>query len=49
MNILRLDHAELAYQSPEDPDLVIDGEDLDVEASVDRIIRLLERRGLLES
>ena len=43
------DHAELAYQSPEDPDLVIDGDDLDIAACVDRIVRLLEARGLLDS
>ena len=39
--------ADLAYEVPEDPDHVVDGNLLDVEREVDRIVRALERRGIL--
>jgi bifunctional enzyme CysN/CysC len=42
------DEASLAYEPPDDPDLMIDGDELDIDREVDRIVRALERRGVLK-
>jgi bifunctional enzyme CysN/CysC len=39
--------ADVAYEAPEDPDLAVDGDELDTRLQVDRILRAMERRGLL--
>jgi len=41
------DEASLAYEAPEDPDVMITGDELDLEREVDRLVRSLERRGVL--
>ncbi len=43
------DEASLAYEPPSDPDLMIDGDELVIDREVDRIIRALERRGVITS
>ena len=43
------DEASLAYEPPDDPDIMIDGDELDIEAEVDRLVRALERRGVLKT
>jgi bifunctional enzyme CysN/CysC len=42
------DEASLAYEPPDDPDVMIDGNELDIEREVDRLVRALERRGVLK-
>ncbi|MFO7564000.1 MAG: sulfate adenylyltransferase subunit CysN [Enhygromyxa sp.] len=41
------DEASLAYEAPDDPDIMIDGDELDIEREVDRLVKALERRGVL--
>ncbi|MFV8755084.1 sulfate adenylyltransferase subunit CysN [Nannocystaceae bacterium ST9] len=41
------DEASLAYEPPDDPDLMIDGDELQIDREVDRIVRALERRGVI--
>ncbi|EDM74009.1 sulfate adenylyltransferase, large subunit [Plesiocystis pacifica SIR-1] len=41
------EEASYAYEPPDDPDIMIDGDELDIEAEVDRLMRSLERRGLI--
>ncbi|PRP91202.1 Bifunctional enzyme CysN/CysC [Enhygromyxa salina] len=41
------DEASLAYEPPDDPDVMVDGNELNIEREVDRLIRALERRGVL--
>ena len=41
------DEASLAYEAPEDPDSMIDGDELDIEREVDRLVKSLERRGVI--
>jgi bifunctional enzyme CysN/CysC len=41
------DEASLAYEPPDDPDVMIDGDELDIEREVDRLVKSLERRGVL--
>ena len=43
------DEASLAYEPPDDPDIMIDGDELNIEREVDRIVRALERRGVLKT
>jgi bifunctional enzyme CysN/CysC len=43
------DEASLAYEAPDDPDIMIDGDELDIEREVDRLVRALERRGVLRA
>jgi bifunctional enzyme CysN/CysC len=42
------DEASLAYEPPDDPDVMIDGNELDIDREVDRLVRALERRGVLK-
>jgi bifunctional enzyme CysN/CysC len=42
------DEASLAYEPPDDPDVMITGDELDIEREVDRLIRSLERRGVIK-
>jgi bifunctional enzyme CysN/CysC len=44
-----VDEASLAYEAPDDPDIMIDGDELDIEREVDRLVKALERRGVLEA
>ncbi len=41
------DEASLAYEAPDDPDIMIDGDELDIDHEVDRLIKALERRGVI--
>jgi bifunctional enzyme CysN/CysC len=41
------DEAVVGYQAPEDPDITVRGDELEIETEVDRIIAMLERRGLI--
>jgi bifunctional enzyme CysN/CysC len=41
------DEASLAYEPPDDPDIMIDGDELDIEREVDRLVKALERRGVI--
>jgi bifunctional enzyme CysN/CysC len=41
------DEASLAYEPPDDPDIMVDGDELDIDREVDRLIKMLERRGVL--
>jgi bifunctional enzyme CysN/CysC len=42
------DEASLAYEPPDDPDVMVNGDELDIEREVDRLVRALERRGVLK-
>ena len=42
------DEASLAYEPPDDPDVMVDGDELDIDKEVDRLVRALERRGVLK-
>ena len=42
------DEASLAYEPPDDPDVMISGDELDIDREVDRLVRALERRGVLK-
>jgi bifunctional enzyme CysN/CysC len=42
------DEASLAYEPPDDPDVMVDGNELDIDREVDRLVRALERRGVLK-
>ena len=41
------DEASFAYEPPDDPDIMVDGDELDISREVDRLVRALERRGVL--
>ena len=41
------DEASLAYEPPDDPDMMIDGDELDIETQVDRLVRALEHAGVV--
>ncbi len=41
------DEASLAYEPPDDPDLMIGGDELEIDREVDRLVRALERRGVI--
>jgi bifunctional enzyme CysN/CysC len=41
------DEASLAYEPPDDPDIMVDGDELDIDREVERLIKQLERRGVL--
>ncbi|KIG16639.1 Sulfate adenylyltransferase subunit 1 [Enhygromyxa salina] len=42
------DEASLAYEPPDDPDIMIDGDELNIAREVDRLVRALERRGVIK-
>jgi bifunctional enzyme CysN/CysC len=42
------DEASLAYEPPDDPDLMIGGDELELDRQVDRLVRALERRGVIK-
>jgi bifunctional enzyme CysN/CysC len=42
------DEASFAYEPPDDPDIMVDGDELEIEREVDRLVRALERRGVLQ-
>lgn len=41
------EEASYAYEPPDDPDIMVDGDELNIEAEVDRLMRALERRGVI--
>jgi len=41
------EEASYAYEPPDDPDIMIDGDELDIEMQVERLMRALERRGVI--
>ncbi|NVB39806.1 bifunctional sulfate adenylyltransferase subunit 1/adenylylsulfate kinase [Pseudenhygromyxa sp. WMMC2535] len=43
------EEASYAYEPPDDPDVMVDGDELDIEREVDRLMRALERRGIIET
>ncbi|MCA9686198.1 MAG: adenylyl-sulfate kinase, partial [Myxococcales bacterium] len=43
------EEASYAYEPPDDPDIMIDGDELNIDREVDRLMRALERRGVLSN